>query len=379
MRTCSKARPAAEHGEGRREGHLPAGGQAGGDAHHVAARRCRSRKSARGIVFLKMPVLVASARSASSTTMSGFVSARAQRASPKLSRVAFFTISAILQHLQVLARVPSWQPRTPRCWGPCRASPAWPSIKETPLPFAVLAMMAKGLPLQARAAAKAFSSSSKSLPSTVMASKAEGLELRLEGRGACPRLSHAAVDLQAVVVHDHAEVVQLVVPSEHGRPPHTWPSSLSPSPSKGVHPVILVVQLSRPRAMPTAAEMPWPREPELMSTPGGALHVRMALEHGADVAQLLQLADVEIAPGWPGRRTGRGRSGPWRAQSGPGPGPWGSLGVDVHLFEVQVGEDLRRGEGASRMAGLGAIHAFDDAEAYLSPRRPEGPSVLERS
>ena len=46
-------------------------------------------------------------------------------------------------------------------------------------------------------------------------------------------------------------------------------------------------------------------------------------------------------------------------------GVLGGLGVDVHLFEVEIGKDVRRGEGASRMAGLGVIHAFDDAEAYL--------------
>ena len=41
----------------------------------------------------------------------------------------------------------------------------------------------------------------------------------------------------------------------------------------------------------------------------------------------------------------------------------GIFGIDVHFFKIQVSEDLSRGEGTSRMAGLGVIYAFDDTEA----------------
>ena len=43
----------------------------------------------------------------------------------------------------------------------------------------------------------------------------------------------------------------------------------------------------------------------------------------------------------------------------------GGVGIDVQLFEVKIGENVRRREGASRMAGLGVEYAFNNSQANL--------------
>ena len=153
-----------------------------------------------------------------------------------------------------------------------------------------------------------------------------------------------------------------MVASEHGGLPHLALLAFTVA-QQGVDAVILVIQLAGKGHAHRGGDALTQRAGAHVHA-GGALHVRMALEHGADVAELLQLADIEIAAVGQHRIQAGGAVALGEHKAVP-VGVLGGLGVDVHLFEVEIGKDVRRGEGASRMAGLGVIHAFDDAEAYL--------------
>ena len=64
-----------EHGKGCRKRNFTAGGQTGSNADHVALCDAAVKETFR-YAFLKMPVLVAAARSASRTTISGYSAAK---------------------------------------------------------------------------------------------------------------------------------------------------------------------------------------------------------------------------------------------------------------------------------------------------------------
>ncbi len=90
----------------------------------------------------------------------------------------------------------------------------------------------------------------------------------------------------------------------------------------------------------------------------------MALKHGADMPQALQFLLVKIAPlrqsGIKARSAvalGKHKTVPVRI--------FGILGINVHFLEIEIGEEIGRRERASRVAGFGVEHAFDDAEANL--------------
>ena len=90
----------------------------------------------------------------------------------------------------------------------------------------------------------------------------------------------------------------------------------------------------------------------------------MALKHGPDVAELLQLADVKIATVCQGGIQPRSTVALGKHKAVP-IGVLGIFRVNAHFLEVEIGKDVGRGERASRVAGLGVVHAFDNAETNL--------------
>ena len=96
----------------------------------------------------------------------------------------------------------------------------------------------------------------------------------------------------------------------------------------------------------------------------GVVHVGMALQVAADVAQRLKiLLGEEPTLGEHGVQTRRTVAlGKHKAIA---VGLAGMGRVDVHFLKVQIGHDVGSAERTARMAGLGSVHAGDDALPYL--------------
>ena len=96
----------------------------------------------------------------------------------------------------------------------------------------------------------------------------------------------------------------------------------------------------------------------------GVVHVGVTLQGAADVAQRLEiLLGEESALGEHGVQTRRAVAlGKHEAIA---VGLAGVGRVDVHFLKVQIGHDVGSAERTARMAGLGSVHAGDDALPYL--------------
>ena len=90
----------------------------------------------------------------------------------------------------------------------------------------------------------------------------------------------------------------------------------------------------------------------------------MALQVAADMAQRLEvLLGEETALGEHGVQARRAVAlGEHKAIA---VGLAGIGRVDVHFLKVQIGHDVGGAERTARMAGLGSVHAGDDALPYL--------------
>ena len=93
----------------------------------------------------------------------------------------------------------------------------------------------------------------------------KGAELVGERHGVVDLLD-GTVDLQAVVVDDHTEVIELLVAGKHGGLPDLALLALAIA-QQGVRAISIAPVLGG-NGHAHAAEMPWPSEPVDMSTPG---------------------------------------------------------------------------------------------------------------
>ena len=96
----------------------------------------------------------------------------------------------------------------------------------------------------------------------------------------------------------------------------------------------------------------------------GVVHVGMTLQVAADMAQRLEiLLGEEPTLGEHGVQA--------RSAMALGEHKTVAIGlagigrVDVHFLKVQIGHDVGSAERTARMAGLGSVHAGDDALPYL--------------
>ena len=170
------------------------------------------------------------------------------------------------------------------------------------------------------------------------------------------------VDLQAVVVDDDAEVVEVMVAGEHGRLPDLPLLDLAIA-EKGV-------DAPRPAERLGGEGHAHGGGHALAEAAGGhvdargVVHVGVPLKTGPDVAQGRELLLGEEAP-LGENRVEAGRAVALGEDEAVTPIPRGVGRVDVHLLEVQVGHDVGCGERAAGMSGLRGVRARDDALAHL--------------
>lgn len=91
----------------------------------------------------------------------------------------------------------------------------------------------------------------------------------------------------------------------------------------------------------------------------------MSLKVAVDMAQSGQIFHGEVAA----ERQGAVQAGggvPLGEDEAIPIRPFGVLGVDAQLVEVQVGEQIGRGETAAGVAGFGAVGGSQDTFAYIA-------------
>ena len=99
----------------------------------------------------------------------------------------------------------------------------------------------------------------------------------------------------------------------------------------------------------------------------GTLHIRVTLQHSADVAEFFQLIHREIAALCQcsvktrcAVAFGKDKTVSVRILR--------VLRVNVQFFEIEIGENIRSGKGTARMAGFGVVNAFDDSKSDFGSR-----------
>ena len=190
--------------------------------------------------------------------------------------------------------------------------------------------------------------------------EAEGLQLFRDGVGAHD-LVDGAVDLKAVVVHDGAEIVQLVVGGEHQGLPDLTLLDLA-VPQQGVDPA----GLAHPpggKGHSGGAGDPLTQGAGGHVHSGHGVHVGVSLKVAVDVPQGGQVVHREEAPVCQGGVEPRG--GVALGQDEPVPVlPLGIFRVHIQFLEIEVGKQVGGGQTSARVTGLGAVGALDDAHAH---------------
>ena len=192
--------------------------------------------------------------------------------------------------------------------------------------------------------------------------EAEGSGLLVHGSG-IHNVTGPAVDLQAVQVHDHAEVVQMIVGGEQHGLPHLALGDLAVTQQRIDIDVLAQVlgALGHTRSGGDA----------LAQRAGGhihagnGIHIGMALEIAVDMPQGGQVLHGEEAP--VSKRGIQARSGMALGQHEAVPvRPTGVLGVYPQLLIIKICKHLRGGQASAGVTGLGPMGRFNDPHADLA-------------
>ena len=229
-------------------------------------------------------------------------------------------------------------------------------MKDTPLPFTVWAIRTVGLPLVAAASAKHAWIAGDVMAVELEHVPAEGSPLvgqRLQFHD----VLHETVELDAVVVHDGADVIDLVEGAEHGG----FPDLAFLDFAVAQHHIDAGRAAVHPQREAHAQ-----REGEAVAErTGGGLehgeeaHVRVALVDGAELAQGVQLVFGAVARfGQRGVEHRRGMA--LGKDEAVAVGPLGVGRIVPHGIEIERSDDIGGGERAARMAGArGSRHLND--------------------
>ena len=164
------------------------------------------------------------------------------------------------------------------------------------------------------------------------------------------------------MVDDHAEVIELLVAGKHGGLPDLALLALAIA-QQGVRAVSIAPVLGGNRHTHGGRDTLAERAGGHVDA-RGVVHVGMTLQVAADMAQRLEvLLGEEPALGEHGVQARSAVAlGEHKAIA---VGLAGIGRVDVHFLKVQIGHDVGSAERTARMAGLGSVHAGDDALPYL--------------
>ena len=188
----------------------------------------------------------------------------------------------------------------------------------------------------------------------------EALQLLLVGRGRQDAV-YGAVDLQSVVVDDHAQVIQVIAGGEHQRLPDLALLALA-VPDQGIDSVPAAVQPGGKRHAAGGRDT-------LPQRAGGhihardMLHIRVPLQEGINPAQVCQLRHREISP-QSQRRVQCGGGVSLGEDKAVALRPRGVCGVYAHLGEIQVGQNIGNRQGSSRVPGGGGVRPLQNTESY---------------
>ena len=170
-------------------------------------------------------------------------------------------------------------------------------------------------------------------------------ELLVDGAGAA-NLFHRAVDLQAVVVHNQAEIVKLLMGGKHGSLPDLALLDLTVAEDR-IHTIRLVIQLGCQRHA-AGGRNTLAQGARAHIHAGRVIHIRMTLQHGADMAQRLHLIGREIAA-LRQRCIQTGAAMAFGEDKTIAVRIMWILRIHLHLFEIEIGKQVRR---RKRTAGV---------------------------
>ena len=169
-----------------------------------------------------------------------------------------------------------------------------------------------------------------------------------------------AVDLQVVVVNDHAQVVQFVESCEHGSFPDLAFFDLTVS-EECIHSPCLVRKLCGKRHSDRRADALSQRSRTHIRT-RNFLHTRMALQIRSQMAQSRKILYRKISPVCK-RTVKTRRSMAFGKDKSVAVRFLRVLRVDVHLLKIKVGEHVCCGQRSARVPCLGTMNCGNDALA----------------
>ena len=192
--------------------------------------------------------------------------------------------------------------------------------------------------------------------------ESESGELLVDRIGA-HNVAHGAVDLKIVVVNEHEQVIQLIVRGEHHRFPDLAFLDLAVAEER-----IYAHAVSKTLCAERHARR---RGYALAERAGGhvhagrEIHIGMALQTAADMAERLELVHGEKAAVGEHRVERRSRMalGEHKAVA---LFPARILRIDIHVLEIEIGEHIGGGKASARMPGFCRVNALDDAEAHFA-------------
>jgi len=173
----------------------------------------------------------------------------------------------------------------------------------------------------------------------------------------------AAVDLQAVVVHDHGQVVQLIVGSGHEGLPDLALLTLTVAQQRK-HLGVLALHLGAQRHTHG-------NRAALTQGAGGGVHtgdllaVRVALQDAVQLPEVLELIAADKAQLCQNRVV-TGGSVALAEHKTVTVRPVRIFGVDTHMVIEYAGHQLHRGQGAAGMTAAGVGGHVDDVPAHLT-------------
>ena len=177
-----------------------------------------------------------------------------------------------------------------------------------------------------------------------------------------PQTFCQAVDLQTVLVYHDNEVVEVMVSSEHRRPPDLTFLYFAVAEER-IGTIVFLVEFRGERHSAGSGNALSERACAHINA-GGALHIGMSLQHSADVTQYGQFVPVEKAL----ERQYRIKAGAavtFGEHKAVTILPRGILGVNVHLFEIEIRKDVCGGKRAAGMTGLCVIRAENRSHSCL--------------
>ena len=178
----------------------------------------------------------------------------------------------------------------------------------------------------------------------------------------------APVDLEAVHIHEHTEIIQMPFGGGHGGFPDLPLGQLSIA-AEGVAAVALAPKPGGQRHAYGSAQ-PLAQGTGGHIHPRHMVHIRMPGIMALDGTEKFHIFHGEEAPQCQ-NGVQSGRTMPLGEHKAITPGPFGLGRSHMHLVKIKSGEHIHTGEGAAGMAGSGGIHGIHGQQPGLGGHEPQ--------